>query len=572
MPSSSSRPAWVGTVALIGGSLAVWGGLSLLLSTTPRAPEHDVVEIPDRFLSLRLSKGLQSAEDGRAMGDEQGLLGGGGLAESAGRGVQIGSGGGLSGSFGAAGGSFGLASSRSVSRPTTVPPRDVPSLNLEETGAWTSTSQDRVSTFAADVDTGSYTYARALLSRGAMPDAAHVRVEEFVNYFRYTAVSPQSGELFNLQSDVILPPWDGGTQLVRLTVGSLHETRRPPCHLTFLVDTSGSMQSQHKLPLVREGLTLLVEALEEGDTVAIVAYAGSAGLVLPPTDVRRSDRILESIENLRSGGSTAMGSGIQLAYDLAERTYEPGQVNRVVLLSDGDANVGPTSHGPLVETVRHYASQGIALTTVGVGTGNYRDDMMERLADEGDGNYVYVDDLREARRVFVHRLPSTLGVLARDVKLQVNWSPSTVSAYRLIGYENRSIADSDFRVDSVDAGEVGPGHQITALYEIRPAGARAEGLGRVNIRYKPPGPDAPAMERSFGITDERAEAWDVASADTRLAVSAAVFADKLRRGPWSDEVDWAQLGGWTNALAEGSSEDLRELAEMVQRIADRRDG
>jgi Ca-activated chloride channel family protein len=320
------------------------------------------------------------------------------------------------------------------------------------------------------------------------------------------------------------------------------------------------MTSTDKLALVQYGLRALVEQLGPEDTVAIVAYAGSAGVVLEPTPGDHKGRILAAIDHLRAGGSTAMGAGIQLAYDLAEQSRHDGHTHRVILLSDGDANVGETRHGPLTDSIRRYAERGIALTTVGVGDGNYRDTTMEQLANDGDGTYVYLDGQAEARRVFVEQLPSTLDVLARDVKIQVSWDRSAVVWYRLVGYENRDLADADSRRDAVDAGEVNVGHHVTALYEVQLAPGATGNLGTVRLRYKPPGPDAPAAEAAWPLTLGAA----APSHDLQLAIAAASFAEKLRGG--LPELPWSRVA--TLAADVAVSPDERELLRLIRTAAE----
>ncbi len=434
----------------------------------------------------------------------------------------------------------------------------------------TITADDPVSTFAADVDTGSWTIVRRKLREGYLPPAAAVRTEEALNWFTYSDPSPPASRPFEVVTEAVVTPWDPNTRLVRVGVqGRRPSGSRPPVHLTFLVDTSGSMQSADKIDMVQAGLRMLVEQLSDGDTVAIVVYAGSAGVVLQPTGIEGRSQILRAIEDLRAGGSTAMGAGIQAAYTLAESRLRQSGTHRVILLSDGDANVGATTHGPLVESIRYYAKQGIALTTVGVGDGNYRDTMMERLADEGDGQYVYLDSQDEAQRVFVERFAATAEVLARDVKIQVDWDPSAVSWYRLLGYENRAIADRDFRNDAVDAGEIGLGHHVTAVYEVSLTGPGAPSLGTVRLRWKAPGADAPASEHAWPMSvSHPAPSLANAPRGIRLAVTVAAFTEKLRGGPLAERIAWQDLRAWSSSLAAQGGKETAELAELVTRAAD----
>ncbi|MEZ4239997.1 MAG: von Willebrand factor type A domain-containing protein [Myxococcota bacterium] len=432
------------------------------------------------------------------------------------------------------------------------------------------TSADPLSTFSIDVDTASYSLSRRKLREGYLPPASAVRVEEFVNYLPYEYRPAPDGAPFGVDFEGAPSPFGRDTQLVRVGVQGrrVAADQRVPVHLTFLVDTSGSMQSDDKIGLVKYALTELTEQLEDGDTVAIVAYAGSAGLVLPPTPMSQRPKVLSALAKLEAGGSTAMGAGIDLAYRQAERTYHDGAVNRVVILSDGDANVGQTDPTALSEEIRQYAKRGITLTTAGFGQGNYKDTMMERLADDGDGNYFYIDDRDQARRVFVDQLTSTLVVIARDVKIQVEWHADAVRAYRLVGYENRDIADRDFRNDAVDAGEIGAGHRVTALYEVALQEGGTGPLATVRIRSKAPGPDAPASERSYELDRSRLRGrFDDAGRDLRMAVAAAEFAELLRGSPHAAEVTWAQVAAIARGAKRVEYPEDSELVELIEKAA-----
>ena len=426
-----------------------------------------------------------------------------------------------------------------------------------------STAIDRMSTFAIDVDTGSYTMTRRKLTEGYLPPVASVRVEEFVNYLPYEYARPPEGSPFGVDIEMARSPWRD-TEILRIGVQGKRtlEDRRKPVHLTFLVDTSGSMSSPDKLDLVKRSLTMLTEELSDGDTVAIAVYAGSAGLVLPPTPMSRKAEITSSLARLSSGGSTAMGAGISLAYEAALQSYEDGGVNRVIIASDGDANVGATSHEALSQLIRGYAKRGITLTTLGFGEGNYKDTTMEQLANDGDGNYFYIDSEREARRVLVDKMTSTLEVIAKDVKIQVQFDPKTVSSYRLLGYENRDVADKDFRDDAVDGGEIGSGHQVTAIYEIVRTGERGS-LGAVLIRNKAPGPDAPAVERQYALAPESIFDVDTASRQFRMALASATFAEILRNSP---HVAWISLSEVQRLAKSAARAEYPEDSELVQLI------
>ena len=427
-----------------------------------------------------------------------------------------------------------------------------------------NTATDALSTFSIDVDNASYTLSRRKLRDGYLPPISAVRVEEFVNYFGYD-YPPPSSDPFRVDFEASPSPFTAGRHLVRVGVqGKRVGLDRKPVHLTFLVDTSGSMNSSDKLELVKRTLEMLTNELEDGDTVAIAAYAGSAGVILEPTPISQRDNIIASLRMMTSGGSTAMGAGIQLAYNLAEQQRTEGSVNRVIIASDGDANVGQTNHGTLSEGIKEYARNGITLTTLGFGQGNYRDTMMERLANDGDGNYYYIDSMAESRRLFVDNLASTMEVIAKDVKIQVEWNKDAVSAYRLIGYENRDIADQDFRNDAVDAGEIGSGHQVTALYEIvAPHGVSAN-MATVRVRNKAPGPEAPAVERAFTLNGSHFRpSFGETSDDFRIAVSAATFAEHLRQSPFVAEIPLEEV----RRMAAGAKRpDFPEDAELIELI------
>jgi Ca-activated chloride channel homolog len=427
---------------------------------------------------------------------------------------------------------------------------------------FTDTRADRHSTFAVDVDAGSYTMARRKLRQGYLPPEAAVRVEEFVNYLPYEYARPEGRDPFGVDVEVAPHPWHDNS-IVRVGVQGRRvlSDRRKPVHLTFLVDTSGSMQSPDKIGLVKQSLEMLTERLEDGDTVALVVYAGSAGMVLAPTPIHERAKILSALAGLEAGGSTAMGAGIQLAYDLADQAYQEGAVNRVILASDGDANVGPTDHGSLSELIRGYAERGITLTTLGFGEGNYRDTTMEQIADDGDGNYFYLDSEREAQRVLVERMTSTLEVIAKDVKIQVAFSPEHVRRYRLIGYENRDVADRDFRDDAVDGGEIGSGHQVTALYEVEWSGAPGP-LGTISIRNKAPGPDSRAVERNYALDPTRA--GPSGSAQLRMAVASATFAEILRASQHVEGIRLADVHRLARGAARAEYPEDAELVELIE--------
>ena len=399
-----------------------------------------------------------------------------------------------------------------------------------------SPAKDPLSTFAIDVDTASYAIARSKLQHGTLPPFSAVRAEEFLNYFDYDYPNPQSGP-FAVHLHAAPSPFDKGHHILRVGIQAkrIAASQRKPVHLVYLVDTSGSMRNVNKLGLVKKSLQLLTNQLKVGDTVALCTYAGSTRLLLPPTGASDKPAILHAIRQLSAGGGTAMSSGIQMAYAQAERTLVKGHVNRVIVLSDGDANIGPASHEQILDSIAHYKDMGITLSTVGFGRGNYKDTMMEQLANKGDGNYQYIDSPQEARRAFGEQLGGMLEVVARDVKIQVEFDPRVVERYRLIGYENRKVADRDFRNDAVDAGEIGAGHDVTAVYDLvlQPgASARRTSPLLVRLRHKRPEGSNNAIESTFSLRpDHISRTFDAAPNNFRFAAAVAGFAEILRQSP-----------------------------------------
>jgi Ca-activated chloride channel family protein len=345
---------------------------------------------------------------------------------------------------------------------------------------------DPLSTFSIDVDTASYANVRRFLSDGELPPAGAVRTEELINYFRFGYPEPSDGDPFSITTELAACPWNPKHRLALIGLqGRALESRDPaPRNLVFLIDVSGSMQPADKLPLVRTAMRMLTDVLTERDRVAIVVYAGASGLVLPSTSGDQKERIHEALEQLEAGGSTNGASGITLAYQVARNNFIRGGVNRVILATDGDFNVGVTSQSELVQLIEHERESGIFLSVLGVGTGNLKDSTMEKLADKGNGNYAYLDSLHEARKVLVREVGGTLETIAKDVKIQVEFNPREVAAYRLIGYENRLLSREDFNDDKKDAGEIGAGHSVTALYEIVPAGEKVDGADVDPLKYQ----------------------------------------------------------------------------------------
>ncbi len=368
-------------------------------------------------------------------------------------------------------------------RPGDADNRQVPSANAQGTEAYApivennfeSVWQQPLSTFSIDVDTASYANVRRFLNQTSMPPAEAVRIEEMLNYFHYDYAPPQDNVPFAAHTAVADCPWAPAHRLVRVALKGreIAVDKRPASNLVFLLDVSGSMQDPNKLPLVKEGLRLLVGKLDENDRVAIVVYAGASGLALPSALGSDKQKIMQAIDALVAGGSTNGASGIQLAYDTAVANFVRGGANRVILATDGDFNVGITDPDQLVALIKEKAASGIFLSVLGFGMGNLKDATLEQLADKGNGNYAYIDSLAEARKVLVEQLSGTLVTIAKDVKIQIEFNPARVQSYRLIGYENRILAKEDFNDDKKDAGEIGAGHTVTALYEVVPTGAPA---------------------------------------------------------------------------------------------------
>jgi Ca-activated chloride channel family protein len=433
---------------------------------------------------------------------------------------------------------------------------------------WVDAAKDHLSTFAADVDTASYTIARRKLTEGTLPVPASVRVEEFVNYFSYAFPEPTAGTPFSVVMEAAPSPLSPGRHVVRVGVATKVKStsERKPAHLVFLVDVSGSMQSADKIELAKTSLKMLTNNLKEQDTVALVTYAGTTRVVLPPTGLEHKQRIMAAIDELTAGGSTAMASGLDLAYQQAMQGLQPGSTSRVIVLSDGDANVGSMTHDEMLKIIAGRAKEGVMLSTIGFGMGNYKDEMMEQLADKGNGNNFYIDSPAAAQKVFGEQINATLEVVAKDAKFQVDFDPKLVSRYRLVGYENRDIADNDFRNDKVDAGEIGAGHQVTALYEVELTAAGKQGkapLGGVRIRHKEPRGET-ATEAAFPMIGGPAASFANSSADFRFAFATAAFADVLRGGTDAEHWSLASIRDMAKAAA-GENEDRRELVSLIER-------
>ncbi len=439
------------------------------------------------------------------------------------------------------------------------------------------TVQETTSTFAIDVDTASYTLARRKIREGEMPNRDGVRVEEFVNYFKYSYPQPTKEQgPFAVALEAAPSPYLKDTHILRVGLQgkTITAAERKSAHLTFLVDTSGSMRRADRLPLAQKALRILVDNLEATDTVALCTYAGSVREVLQPTGLEEKAKILDAIDSLTAGGGTAMASGIELAYKLATKNVVEGSVNRIIICSDGDANVGKTRDSAIHDMIAGYVEKGITVSTIGFGVGNYKDNRMEQLANKGNGNCYYIDTIEQAKRVFQEQVQGTLQVIAKDVKVQVEFDPSIVESWRLVGYENRHIDNKDFRNDKVDAGEIGAGHSVTALYELSlkkgclDNGGKGQ-LATVRVRHKTPDAklEDKASETCFtlGTSAVRDKVKD-ASDDFRFAVAVAGFAEILRGSPEAE--GWTVARVLETAAGSATSKEREELIELVGR-ADR---
>jgi len=438
--------------------------------------------------------------------------------------------------------------------------------------------EDPLATFAIDVDTASYSLARAYLRRGELPPPEAIRVEEFVNALPHDYAPPRDrggeatrrGKAFAIHLEAAPAPF--GSDLVLLRVGlkgrEIAERERKPAVLTFVVDVSGSMERENRLELVKRALHLLLDELRPEDRVGLVVYGSTARVVLPHVSLRERSRIERAIDGLVPEGSTNAAAGLRQGYALADEAFRPGWINRILLCSDGVANTGSTAAEEILARIGSEARRGIELSTIGFGMGNYNDVLMEKLADQGDGSYHYVDDLDEAHRVFVEGLTGTLQSIARQVKVQVAFDPETVRRYRLLGYENRDVADRDFRNDRIDAGEVGAGHEVTALFEVSlEDAASGEGLAEVRLRYEEPeGGRVVEMATAIGL-DDVARRFDATSASFQLDAAVAEFAEILRGSYWAREGSLAEVARVARGAArEGTDpEATQEFVRLVEK-------
>ncbi len=446
------------------------------------------------------------------------------------------------------------------------------------TNPFVDTAEDALSTFALDVDTGSYTLARDYLRRGHLPPAEAIRVEEFVNAFDYRDPAPRRGD-FALSAEGAPSPFSPGDRyrLLRFAAKAreVDAADRKSAVLTFVIDVSGSMDQENRLGLVKRALGLLLDELDEGDRVALVVYGSNGRILLRHT--RDLEAIRDAITRLVPDGSTNAEEGLRLGYEVADQGYRSGAVNRLILCSDGVANVGATGPESILERIGREARRGIELTTVGFGMGNYNDALMERLADQGDGRYAYVDTIEEARRIFVEELTGTLETVAGDAKAQVEFDPAAVERWRLLGYENRDVADRDFRNDRIDAGELGAGHAATALYEVRlaPGARRSDRVATLHLRWKSKTSGrVEEIERPLLVRD-LAPGWEEAPSSLRLAGVAAELAEILRGSYWAKDADLAELADEARRVArdrrgDERARELADLAATASRLAGRR--
>ncbi len=433
-----------------------------------------------------------------------------------------------------------------------------------------SAERDPLSTFALDVDTASYSIGQEMMRQGQIPPAESVRVEEYLNSFVYDYSAPSDG--LAVVAEAGPSPYTDGNTILRLGVQAeqVSNSERPSASLTFVVDTSGSMDRSNRLGLVKTSLERLTLELDSRDTVSIVTYSDNATVLLPPTSVDNRQEILNAIAELQPTGSTNLEAGLQRGYALADDAFQRGGINRVILASDGIANVGLTDPDGLAAQIRDDADRGIHLVTVGVGMGGFNDVLMEQLADQGDGFYRYVNTEQEAQKLFSDDLVSNLLTVAIDGKIQVEFDPRVVEEYRLIGFENRAVLDSDFRNDAVDAGELGAGHQVTALYELRlvPGVDSNDRIGTAQLRWEDPD--------SGNVTENRLEVtgavledrWVDTSDDYRLAVTVAAFAELLRESPYTGEISLSQVASEAEALSPGSG-PIEDLSDFINEVGSR---
>ncbi len=486
---------------------------------------------------------------------------------------------------------------------TSVPP--IPNTSGESyaniyENAFLSPQEQALSTFSIDVDVASYANVRRYLNQGSLPPADAVRIEELVNYFKYDYAQPQGKHPFTLTTEITQAPWNSENKLLLVAMQGKEIAKEllPPMNLVFLIDVSGSMSDQNKLPLLIQSFSMLVEQLRSQDKVSLTVYAGAAGVVLPPTPGNQKSEILSALNRLNAGGSTAGGAGIKLAYQLAKENFNKKGNNRVILATDGDFNVGASSDEDMVTLIERERKSGVFLSVLGFGMGNYKDSKMEKLADKGNGNYAYIDNLSEAKKVLVQQMGGTLHTIAKDVKIQIEFNPENVGAYRLIGYENRVMAAEDFNNDKKDAGELGAGHTVTALYEIAPPGGSVSDkdiddlryqknvkghskrswssilglqseLATVKLRYKQPNEDKSQLLQSTVYNSK--QKIEKASENIRFASAVAEFGMLLRGSQYRGQANWSALVERAQAALgedeQGYRSEFIRLAEAASRIS-----
>ncbi len=496
-----------------------------------------------------------------------------------------------------------LQSESFVSRPLPVPndtvslqPQNRDKFEEVKSNPVKKVTSEPVSTFSIDVDTASYAFMRSSLNNNQMPNPDSVRIEELINYFDYNYEVPtDKSEPFKTNVQIMPTPWNEGTKLMSIGIKGyeLAKSEQPDSNLVFLIDTSGSMNQANKLPLLRNSFKLLLNSLKPTDTISIVAYAGSAGTVLEPTEVKDKRKILAALDRLHAGGSTAGGAGLKQAYALAEENLNSDGVNRVILATDGDFNVGISDPEQLKRFVEKKRKTGVTLSVLGFGRGNYNDELMQKLAQNGNGNASYIDTFSESRKVLVEEAGSTLFTIAKDVKLQVEFNPSLVSEYRLIGYETRALKREDFNNDKVDAGDIGAGHTVTALYEITPVGEKSQNVdplryaqaeetkaepvvnanpdeyGFMKIRYKLPDSDTSTLiSTPITLADEVESVSD----DARFASAVAAFGQLLKGGEYTDDYSYDDV--IKLALSAKGEDEFGYRAEFINlvRLAQSVDG
>jgi Ca-activated chloride channel homolog len=454
--------------------------------------------------------------------------------------------------------------------------------------AFLKVKDNPLSTFSIDVDAASYSNMRRFLTQGQLPPAGAVRIEEMINYFKYDYPQPTNNDPFSVNTEISACPWNPAHRLALVGLqGKIIQTQNlPASNIVFLIDVSGSMSDENKLPLLKQSLKLLVDQLRENDNVSLVVYAGNAGLVMPATSGLQKNKIKEAIDKLESGGSTAGGAGIELAYKTATENFIKGGNNRVILCTDGDFNVGLNSDDALENLIEKKRETGVFLTVLGFGMGNYQDAKMQKLADKGNGNHAYIDQLSEARKILVSEFGGTLFTIAKDVKLQIEFNPAVVLGYRLIGYENRMLAKEDFNNDKKDAGDLGSGHTVTALYEIIPAGLQSEFLKQVDtlkyqptdrfsatafgaemmtlkMRYKQPN-DSTSKLMTVAVLDEQKQ-MQFTSTNFRFAAAVAEFGMMLRNSSFKQQASYKEVISLAQNAIDTDKEGYRkEFLQLVR--------